>query len=135
LKSVHQGNHCWTISFPPYMGPMSDVTMLWRLHRADFGHVMSSWHCHWPKVWQISARTKPRPRMFKPVHQGISTAWPFLFLHMGPMSDVPICYEYVSQANTKDVFSHLVHQGNHCWTISFPPYGSNEWCYHAMKAP
>ena len=26
------------------------------------------------------------------------------------------------------------HIGNHCRTISFPKYGSNEWCYHIMKA-
>jgi hypothetical protein len=93
LKSVHQGNHCWTISFPPYMGPMSDVTMLWRLHRADFGHVMSSWHCHWPKVWLISARTKPIPKKYE-------TSTP---------------------------------RNQHCLTtISFPPYGSNEWCSHML---
>jgi hypothetical protein len=26
------------------------------------------------------------------------------------------------------------HQAYHCWTISFPPYGCIEGCYHVMKA-
>jgi hypothetical protein len=43
---------------------MSDVTMLGRLCAADFGHTMSLWHCRWPKGWQISARAKPKPRLF-----------------------------------------------------------------------
>jgi hypothetical protein len=33
-----------------HMSPMSDVTMLQSLCVADFGHVMPSWHCSWPKV-------------------------------------------------------------------------------------
>lgn len=42
-----------------YMDPMNDVTMLWRLCKADFGFVRPSWHCWWPKgIWQISARSK-----------------------------------------------------------------------------
>jgi hypothetical protein len=46
------------------MGPMSDVTKLWMLCVADFGHAMpSSWLCCWPKVWQISASAKPKLRL------------------------------------------------------------------------
>jgi hypothetical protein len=29
---------------------------------------------------------------------------------------------------------HSAHQAWYCWTISFPPYGSNEWCYNVVKA-
>jgi hypothetical protein len=60
FKSIIQAFHFL------HMGPspMSDVTMLWRLCVADFGHTMPSWHCCWPKVWQISARAKPKLRLF-----------------------------------------------------------------------
>jgi hypothetical protein len=54
---------------------------------------MSSWHCRRPKVWHISARAKPKPRLF--------------------------------EASTPK---------KQLLTISFPPYGPNEWCYHVMKA-
>jgi hypothetical protein len=37
-QQLRQKYCCWTISFHPYMGPMSDVTMLWR--RGWF------WTCH-----------------------------------------------------------------------------------------
>jgi hypothetical protein len=53
-----------------------------------FGQVMSSWHCRWPKVWQISLRAKPKPMLF------------------------------AASTPRKPL----------CWAISFPPYGSNEWC-------
>jgi hypothetical protein len=36
-----------------------------------------------------------------------------------------------AKPKTNAVCLQPAHQGNHCWTISFPPYGSNEWCYHA----
>jgi hypothetical protein len=42
---------------------MGDVTMFRRLCEADFGHAMSALHCRWPKVWQISARAKPKPSL------------------------------------------------------------------------
>jgi hypothetical protein len=64
------------------MGPMSDVTMLRRLCVADFGHAMSALHCRWPKVWQISARAKPKPSIFE-VRTSNNQAEPFYFLHMG----------------------------------------------------
>jgi hypothetical protein len=67
------------------MGPMSDVTMMRRLCVADFGYAMCSCHCRWQKVWQISARAKPKPRLFA-AHTNHETAEPFHFLHMGPMS-------------------------------------------------
>jgi hypothetical protein len=47
-----------------HMGPMSDAIMLGKLCVAGFEHVMSSWHCRWPKFWQISLRAKPKPRLF-----------------------------------------------------------------------
>jgi hypothetical protein len=46
------------------MGPLSDVLMSRRLCVTDFGHVMCSCHCRWPKVWQNSERPKPKPRLF-----------------------------------------------------------------------
>jgi hypothetical protein len=53
-----------------HMGPMSDVAMSRGLCGADFGHDMSSWHSRMPKVWQISARAKPKPGSFiQPEHQ------------------------------------------------------------------
>jgi hypothetical protein len=67
-----------------HMGPMKDFTLLRRLCVADFGHAMCSCHCRLPKVWQISARAKPIPRLFGHTKHG--TTEPFHFLHMGPMS-------------------------------------------------
>ena len=86
-----------------------------------------------------------------------TTARPFHFLHMGPMSDVDmLCMLWVADFGHDMTSWHCVacqkfgrfqpepsqnqgclcpaHQEKHCWTISFPPYGSNEWCYHVGKA-
>jgi hypothetical protein len=35
--------------------------MFRRLFGAGSGHAMSPWQLCWPKVWQISARAKPKP--------------------------------------------------------------------------
>jgi hypothetical protein len=52
---------------------------------------MYSWHCHWPKeVWQISVKgqAKTKTKVVRSQHSKVTTAGPFHFLHMVPMSDV-----------------------------------------------
>jgi hypothetical protein len=47
---------------PAEPGPMSAAVMLRGLCVADFGHATPLWHWRWTKVWQISARAKPKPK-------------------------------------------------------------------------
>ncbi len=61
---------------------------------------MPSWHCCWPKVCQISARA-PSQSKTKAVcsqHNKHTTAGPFHFLHMGPLSNVTMCYFFQHKA-------------------------------------
>ena len=50
-----------------HISPMNIVTMLKQLCVANFGHAMPLWRCRLslrPKVWQVLARDKPKPRSF-----------------------------------------------------------------------
>jgi hypothetical protein len=97
LQPAHQGSHCcWTISFHPYMVPISDVIMLGRLGVTDFGHaiMMLSWHCGW-LAKKLGSRFQPQPSQnqgcLQPAQQLRQKycCWTISFHpYMGPMSDV-----------------------------------------------
>jgi hypothetical protein len=57
---------------------------------ADFGHAMSPWHQHQPKVWQISSRAKTKTKAVCSQNTKHGTAEPFHLFHMGPMSDITV---------------------------------------------
>jgi hypothetical protein len=157
LKPVQQGNqHCWTISFPPHGSNEWCYHAMNALCGTNLGHViMSSWHCHWPKVWLISARAKQIPRLFetstlrKPLLDhfisSIWVQWVMVLCYEGLILDM-LCSigtvacqkfgRFQPEPSQNQGCLKPVHERNqHCWTISFPPYGSDEWCHHAMKAP
>jgi hypothetical protein len=128
---------------------------------SDFGHAMPCPHCtgHWQMIL-ADGRFLPEPSQnqgcLQPAQQIMkTTAGPFHFLHMGPMSHKCFLWlilscpvgtvagqyfgRWQSSARAKpkprlfEAPSTADHE-NHCRTISFSSYEANESCYHAMKA-
>ena len=136
---------------------MSDVTMLWRLWVFDFCHVMPSWHCRWAKVWQISARDKPKPRLFAAIRPSmamlnhfISSTWVqwvmlqcwegsvWLILDMPCLIGTAACQKFGRFVQAKPSQNQAclqpAHQAWHCWTIFSTLYMSIEWCFLVWPA-
>jgi hypothetical protein len=91
LQLKHQTQHCWTISFPPYVPNEWCYSVGMAL--CDWfrtGHA-ATYNCYQrPKIWQITDRFKVKTKAVCRWNTKHGTAKSYHFLHMCPISDVTV---------------------------------------------